>query len=108
MATKKTTKEVAEKKEDKKSDARILGLRVTEKSAKGSELGAYTFNIPTTVNKIEVAKAIKKLYGVTPIKVAITKRMKKVKMIRGKMGTKSGGKKAVVYLKKGDKIDFAK
>lgn len=110
MATKKIQKNTEVKEEKKggaKTDARILSLRVTEKSAKGSMIGAYTFNIPNNVNKIEVAKAIKIIYGVTPIKVAITKRMKKVKLIRGKVGTKAGGKKAVVYLKKGDKIEFA-
>ena len=89
MATKKIQKNTEVKEEKKggaKTDARILGLRVTEKSAKGSMLGAYTFNIPNNVNKIEVAKAIKIIYGVTPHKLAITKRMQKTNMTRGKVG----------------------
>jgi large subunit ribosomal protein L23 len=58
-------------------------------------------------NKNEIKKAIKMLYGVTPVKVSVTQIQDKVVMRRGIIGKKSGGKKAVVYLKKGEKITFA-
>ncbi len=87
--------------------SKILGLRITEKSARASEKGAYTFNVAVGTNKSEVMKAIKAQYKVTPVKVAITKIQKKTIVRRGKLGTKGGGTKAVVYLKKGDKIEFA-
>ncbi len=85
----------------------ILGPRITEKSALGAEKGIYTFNVTRTATKNAIKKAIKMLYSVTPTKVAITQITDKVKVRRGVLGTKSGGKKAVVYLKKGDKIAFA-
>jgi len=89
-----------------KTNPHILGARITEKTAIGSDKGIYTFNIPTTSNKTEVKKAIKAMYDVTPIKIAITKITKKTVMRGGIIGSKSGGKKAVVHLKKGDKITF--
>jgi large subunit ribosomal protein L23 len=114
MATTKTkTKKSAGTVEEKKADAKksahplVLGPRITEKSAIGAEKGIYTFNVARTANKNEIKKAIKMLYNVTPTKVAITQITDKVKVRRGVLGTKSGGKKAVVYLKKGDKIVLA-
>jgi len=98
------------KKEEKaatKGHPLVLGPRITEKSAIGAEKGIYTFNVATHANKNEIKKAIKILYSVTPVKVSITQRTSKIVMRRtGAFGTKQGGKKAVVYLKKGDKITF--
>ena len=109
MATTKTTKkEVKEKADGKdvKTHPMIIGPRITEKSAIAADKGAYTFNVPENANKNEVKKAIKMLYNVSPVKVSITQRTSKIVMRRGVIGKKSGGKKAVVYLKKGDKIAF--
>ena len=102
---KKTNK--AEKVKDTKTHPLIKGLRMTEKSALGADKGVYTFNVMQNATKNEIKKAINTLYGVTPVKVAIVQVAKKVIFRRGVLGTKSGGKKAVVYLKKGDKITFA-
>jgi large subunit ribosomal protein L23 len=106
--TKKTTAvKETEKKNDAKTHPLIVGPRITEKSAVGAEHGVYTFNVMPSANKNEIKKAIKMLYGVTPVKIAITQRTAKVVSRRnGVFGTKQGGKKAVVYLKKGDKITF--
>jgi len=68
---------------------------------------AYTFEIDPRAKKGDVALAVKKLFGVTPLKVAITINPRKAVMVRGKAGFKGGVKKAVVYLKKGDKIEIA-
>ena len=84
--------------------------RVTEKAtllAERSDKKAYTFEIDAHANKAEVAIAIKKLFGVTPAKIAITINPRKAVFVRGKAGFKGGVKKAVVYLKKGDKIEIA-
>ena len=81
--------------------------RITEKSGIQAEaLGVYTFEVTDKANKKNISKAIIELYKVTPVKVNITKLPTKTVFARGKKGTKSGVKKAVVYLKKGDKIDF--
>ncbi|MEI6660263.1 MAG: 50S ribosomal protein L23 [bacterium] len=104
--TKKNTKEVVDvvAAKEVKTNSPILGPRITEKSAKLSETGAYVFNVKNKTNKNEIKKAIKAMYGVTPERVAITIIADKTVMRRGVEGTKAGGKKAVVYLKKGDKI----
>lgn len=105
--TKKNTKvEVDDKKKDK-THPMIKGPRVTEKSAISAEKNIYTFNVAQNANKNEIKKAIKFIYGVTPINVAVTQIAKKTVTRRGITSVKQGGKKAVVYLKKGDKIIFA-
>ena len=109
MATKKIKQnsDVVTDNKKAKTHSLIKGPRITEKSAIGAEKGIYTFNVATTATKSEIKKAIKMLYGVSPVKVGVTQITDKVQMRRGKMGTKSGGKKAVVYLKKGETIAFA-
>jgi large subunit ribosomal protein L23 len=111
MATKtakKNTKEVSKKGSEKASHPFILGPRITEKSALSAERNKiYTFNVAREANKNEIKKAIKMLYGVTPLRVGITQITKKVVLRGGILGTKQGGKKAIVHLKKGDTITFA-
>jgi large subunit ribosomal protein L23 len=81
--------------------------RITEKSGIQAEtMGVYTFEVTEIANKKNVAKAVKEIYKVTPVKVNITNLPAKKVFARGKIGRKSGVKKAVVYLKKGDKIEF--
>jgi large subunit ribosomal protein L23 len=84
----------------------IIRPHVTEKSGLLSQNGVYTFQITTGANKDSVSKAIKNLYKVTPVKVGITTRPAKKVFVRGKKGSVPGIRKAVVTLKKGDKIDF--
>lgn len=89
----------------------LLNLKrphLTEKSSKLSAgvKPAYTFLIHQDSNKTEVAKAIKEIYKIEPVKVNIINLPEKQVFIRGKWGTKSAIKKAVVYLKKGEKIDI--
>ena len=110
MATtkiKKNTKEVVAETKKGKTHPLIISPRITEKSANASLQNAYTFNVKPEASKNEVAKAINFVYGVKPLKVSITQITKKIIFRKGKMGVKQGGKKAVVYLKKGDKITFA-
>jgi large subunit ribosomal protein L23 len=78
--------------------------RITEKGA--STEGVYTFDIGTSASKAEIKKAIFKLYKVTPTKINVLRVPSKRIMMRGKMVTKHGGRKAYVHLKKGDKIEF--
>ena len=109
MAKEKTQTKKAEKTETKKGEKThplIIGPRITEKSAIEADKGIYTFNVAPIANKTEIKKAIKIVYGVSPVKVSITQRTSKVVMRGQVAGIKSGGKKAVVHLKKGDKIAF--
>gem|GEM_PF-36936 len=81
--------------------------RITEKSGiKAETEGVYTFEVTEKANKKNIAKAVKMLYKVDAVKVNITKLPAKNIVMRGKRGRISGVKKAVVFLKKGDKIEF--
>lgn len=92
---------------DTKIEKKIIkNPRVTEKVATLADKNIYTFDVSSTVTKNEIKKDFEKKYKVKPVKVNITKIQEKIVMRRGRKGIKSGGKKAVVYLKKGDKIEF--
>lgn len=82
--------------------------RITEKASILSEQNAYTFDVAPNATKKEIEKAIKTLYKVTPLHVrtlAVPKKATNPRGRRGKPGMSGGGKKAYVYLKKGDKIE---
>lgn len=95
---------------DKKTGAYshyIIKPRVTEKAGIVAETrNAYTFEVHRTSTKEKLVKAVKERFNVTPLKIAIVNLPAKKVFSRGKFGTVAGTKKAVVYLKKGDKIDF--
>ena len=84
----------------------IIRPRVTEKSGLLSQIGIYTFQVRTDATKQSVAKAISALYKVTPVKVAVLNMPAKKVFVRGKRGVVAGMRKAVVTVRKGDKIDF--
>lgn len=103
---KKEKKDERKKSEKKATHPMVKGMRITEKSSIQADKGMYTFNVALNATKNEIKKAVKLLYKVTPIKVTIIKVAPKNVVRRGVIGEKSGGKKAVVHLKKGDKIEF--
>ncbi len=87
----------------------IIRPHITEKAAIQTGNDVYVFEVTSKATKMEIAKAIVALYKVVPVKVNIvTKSPRRVasRTRRGIMGTKTGMKKAYVYLKKGDKIEF--
>lgn len=83
--------------------------RITEKATMHNEMGAYVFDVAENATKRDIASAIKKLYSVTPRMVRVVNIPTKTKrnMRTGKVGVKGGGKKAYVYLKKGETITIA-
>ena len=88
----------------------ILTPHITEKSAvraEDSKHPVYTFRIAKTANKDQVARAVKTLFKVDAVKVTVVNIPAKAVMSRNKPGVKSGYKKAMVFLKAGDKIAFA-
>lgn len=84
----------------------IKNPRITEKASNVSAMNVYTFNVAKSANKKEIEKAIFSLYKVKPVKVNILPIPYKTIMSKGKKGVRGGGKKAIVYLKKEDKIEF--
>ena len=84
----------------------LIRPRITEKATMLGVNNVYTFDVVKDANKDLVARAINATYGVKPIRVNILPVKTKTVFVRGKKGTRGGGKKALVYLKKGDKIEF--
>ncbi|MHB1118202.1 MAG: 50S ribosomal protein L23 [Minisyncoccota bacterium] len=107
---KKTTeKKVPAKKTEEKLGSRVGALvrpHITEKAALLAEKGTYVFVVAPDTNKIEVAKAVTTLYGVTPVKVNIVNLPDTNVFVRNRRGVKAGVRKALVTLKKGDKIEL--
>lgn len=83
----------------------IIKPHVAEKSTMLNERGVYVFKVKPNANKVMVRQEIKKMYGKAPVKVNIVNLPSKKVFVRGKHGIKPGFKKAVVYLKKGEKIE---
>jgi large subunit ribosomal protein L23 len=84
----------------------IKNPRITEKASFAAEQNVYTFDISASANKTEIKKAIFALYKVKPLKVNVLSVPTKKTFSKGKAGVRGGGRKAFVYLKKGDKIEF--
>jgi len=77
---------------------------VTEKSAILEASGKYVFNVLPNANKSEIKKAVEKVFSTKVSDVNILKTKSKSKRRKGKIGEVSGFKKAIVTLKKGQKI----
>lgn len=85
----------------------LIRPRITEKSGIMSEAqNVYTFEVSKNSTKDSIAREIKALYKVTPTKIRVVNLPAKEVFVRGKKGTQSSVKKALIFLKKGDKINF--
>lgn len=80
--------------------------RVTEKSTGLAEKGAYVFVVDQKATKASVKSVFIAKYKVTPIRINIVNLPAKKTLRRGVRGFKSATKKAIVYLKSGDKIEI--
>ena len=79
---------------------------ITEKATILSEQNKTVFRVHEKANKTTIKKNIEKLFKVNVVKVNIINRKTKIKMRQGKKSFKSGYKKAIVTLKKGQSIDL--
>ena len=84
----------------------LLKPHITEQSNLLAQKNIYTFHVRPSANKISIKKAIKEMYGFEPLKISVINMPEKKRKVRGKTGIKSGFKKALVYLKEGEKIEF--
>jgi len=84
----------------------LLRPLVTEKGTFLGKENKYLFEVARNTNKIEIKKAIQEVYGVLPIDVnMVNMRGKKVR--RGRItGKRKDWKKAIITLKKEDKIEI--
>ncbi|MDD3431791.1 MAG: 50S ribosomal protein L23 [Bacteroidales bacterium] len=89
----------------------IIKPIVTEKMTTITEkLNRYGFRVLPEANKIEIARAVEKMYNVTVVSVNTSNSRGKntSRYTRGGVitGKKAAYKKAIVTLKEGDVIDF--
>jgi len=84
----------------------VIKPRVTEKAGVLAERGVYTFEVLKSANSQQISAAIKEAYKVTPVKISIVPIKSKAMFARGRSGNTVSGKKAYIYLKKGEKIEF--
>jgi len=79
----------------------------TEKGSGMMAENKYVFHVANDANKIQIKQAVEEIYNVTVKKVNTLNAPGKWKRVRYKEGKTPDFKKAVVTLKKGDKIDIA-
>ena len=84
----------------------IIRPIITEKATILSEQNKTVFKVHKRANKINIKKNIEKLFKVSVVKINIINQKTKLKMKQGKKSYKSGYKKAIVTLKKGQSIDL--
>lgn len=82
----------------------IMKPLVTEKVSGLGALNKYVFAVAKDANKIEVAKAIKEIYGIKPVGINIIRMMGKKARYGRISGRRKDWKKAIVTLPKGETI----
>ena len=85
----------------------IISPNVTEKATSLSEVNKIVFKVHKGASKNSIKKSIEKIFKVNVIKVNTINLKGKTKLVRNKKAYKSGYKKAIVTLKKGQSIDLA-
>jgi len=84
----------------------VKTLLSTEKITNQEPQGKYLFLVDTKSNKIEIKKAIEEIYNVKVMTVNTINVIGKLKKVRYQTGYSSAWKKAIVTLKKGQKIEL--
>jgi large subunit ribosomal protein L23 len=79
---------------------------VSEKATALSEENKYVFIVSDKANKSQVKESMQELYKVKVLNVNIVKIPRKKKRLGKYHGWKKGFKKAVIEVKKGEKIDI--
>ena len=79
---------------------------VTEKSTSLLQNNKYTFVVDPRANKIEIKQAVEKTFKVKVEKVNTMNVKGKIKRVRRIPGRTPDTKKAIVTLRKGDKIEI--
>ena len=85
----------------------LLAPHISEKTATAAEMeGRHTFKVSPTATKLEVRKAVEKLFDVSVRSVQIINVRGKTKRFGAGEGKRSDWKKAIVRLADGQDIDF--
>ena len=86
----------------------LIAPLITEKStSQQNSNNSYTFKVSLNANKIEIRKAVEKVFNVSVIDVNTINQRGKIKRMGRFSGKRADWKKAIVKLKAGDTIsDF--
>ncbi len=85
---------------------KLLFPQVTEKSTNMSDQNKVVFRVPSAANKKNLKTNIEKIFKVNVTKINIINKQSRIKFSRGRKTKKTGFKKAIVTLKKGQSIDL--
>ena len=85
----------------------IVSPVITEKATTLSEFNKMVFRVHKGASKNSIKKSIEKIFKVNVIKINTINLRGKTKLVRGKKSRRSGYKKAIVTLKKGQSVDLA-
>lgn len=86
----------------------LLHTYVSEKATRLESFNKFMFKVARTANKPEIKKAIEARFGVSVVAVHMVNMPSKTRTVGRYVGSKSGFRKAIVTLKKGDTINSAK
>lgn len=84
----------------------ILGPVISEKSYRLIEHNTYTFKVDARAQKPAIAKAVEQIFEVNVLNVNVIKTRAKPKRRGITQGRTTTGKKAIVRLAEGQKIEF--
>jgi len=85
----------------------IISPNITEKSTSLSEYNKIVFKVHKNASKNSIKKSIEKIFKVNVVKINTINLKAKTKMVKNKKTFKSGYKKAIITLKKGQSIDLS-
>ena len=85
----------------------IISPNITEKATSLSEFNKVVFKVHDGASKTTIKKNIEKIFKVNVVKINTINLKGKSKIVKNKKSYKSGYKKAIVTLKKGQSIDLA-
>ena len=85
----------------------VISPNITEKSTSLSKFNKVVFKVHNGATKNSIKRNIEIIFKVKVIKVNTINLKGKIKMIRNKKSFKSGYKKAIITLKKGQNIDLS-
>jgi len=89
----------------KKNTGFLISPLTTEKAVSSQGINKYIFKVAPNANKIEISKEISREYNVKAVSVNIINVPRKARQVGRTRGFKSGYKKAVVTLAKGQSIE---
>lgn len=87
------------------SNSSVLHTYISEKASRLEAMNQYVFKVSRYANKPEVKKAIQKRYGVSVMDVNMVNMPSKKRTVGRHVGQKSGYRKAIVTLAKGESIN---